>query len=388
MAEPARRVYLDHNATTPLDPRALAAMMPWLAGAPANPSSAHFFGQAARAAVEEARAEVAALLGARPIDVVLTGSGTEANNSVIFDLAEREPPGHVVLSAFEHASVRAAVERLVRRGWEATRVSPGSDGAVRADDVVSAVGEATRLVCLMLAQNELGTLQPVPEVAARCRARGVLVFSDAAQAVGKVPVDVAALGVDYLTCGAHKIHGPLGAGALWIRPGAPFGGWLVGGGQERKRRSGTENVAAIVGFGAAARGAREELGARAARLAGLRARFERGLVAAIADVSIHCAHAERLPHTSHLAIAGVDGQELMIRLDLAGFAVSTGSACGSGAVEVSPTLRAAGYDEREAASSLRVSFGPGNDEEEVDLFLAALAREVAALRRPIAAVGR
>ena len=377
-----RRVYLDHNATTPLDRRALGAMLPWLEGRPANASSAHSFGQAARAAVEEARADVAALLAARPIEIVFTASGTEANTAVLADFAARPgaPSGHLVLSAFEHASVRAAVERLEARGWQATRVSPDRDGVVRAADVEAALRPDTRLVCLMLAQNELGTLQPVAQVAALCRARGVPVLCDAAQAVGKVPVSVVALGVDYLTCGAHKFHGPLGAGALWIRSGAPFGGWVVGGGQERRRRSGTENVAAIAGFGAAARWVGPELEARGRRLGSLRDRFERGLIARLENVSIHGAAAARLPHTSHFAVHGIDGHDLMIRLDLAGFAVSTGSACSSGAVEPSPTLRAAGYSMAEASSSLRVSLGMGNDESDVDGFLHSLEREVAALR--------
>lgn len=380
-----RRVYLDHNATTPLDARALEAMMPWLEGRPGNASSAHSFGQAARAAVEDARVAVAALLGARPIEVVFTASGTEANNAVLFDLAEREGagrPGHVLLSGFEHSSVRAGVERLERRGWTAIRVSPRPDGVVAAEDVAAALVPETRLVCLMLAQNELGTIQPVAEVAAVCRAQSVPVLCDAAQAVGKIAVDVAALGVDYLTCGAHKFHGPLGAAALWVRSGARFDAWVVGGGQERRRRSGTENVAAIVGFGAAARLAAAELERRSTRLAGLRDRLESGLRERVAGVSIHGAATARLPHTSHFAIGGVDGHELMIRLDLAGYAVSTGSACASGSVEASPTLRAAGYSSEEAGSSLRVSLGKDNDERDVAEFLTALEREVAELRAP------
>jgi cysteine desulfurase len=384
-----RRVYLDHNATTPLDPRALEAMLPWLAGRPANASSAHSFGQAARAAVEEARAEVAALLGARPIEVTFTASGTEANNAVLAALGERagSSPGHLVLSAFEHSSVRAAVARLEGRGWTVTRVSPERDGVVAPAAVEAALRPETRLVCLMLAQNELGTLQPVVEVAALCRAGGVALLCDAAQGAGKVPVEVGALGVDYLTLGAHKFYGPVGAGALWMRSGALFTAAMLGGGQERGRRSGTENVAAIAGFGAAARWARLELDERRARLGALRDRFEGRLRAATAGVSIHGVGAPRLAHTSHFAIAGVDGHDLMIRLDLAGYAVSTGSACASGAVEPSPTMRAAGYSADEAASSLRVSFGAGNDDDQVDAFLAALEREVGALRGA-AVVGR
>jgi cysteine desulfurase len=378
------RVYLDHNATSPLAPWARRAMLPWLGESFGNPSSVHAFGQAARSAVEEAREQVAALLGACPPEIVFTASGTEANNSVVFDAA-RWPganghPGHLVLSAIEHPSVREAASRLEGAGLAVSRVAPGTDGVVAAAAIRAALRPGTRLVCLMLANNELGTLQPVAEVAALCRARGVAVLCDAVQAVGKIAVDVGALGVDYLTLGGHKLGGPPGAAALWVRKGAPFEGLLVGGGQERRRRASTENVPAIVGLGAAAALAREELAARTARLAALRDRFEAGL-GAVPGADVHCAGAPRLPNTSHLALSGVEGESLLIRLDLAGFAVSTGSACSSGAVEPSRTLLAAGIPAAEALSSIRVSFGPENTPEEVDAFLAVLGRETAALRR-------
>jgi cysteine desulfurase len=377
------RVYLDHNATSPLDSRVRSAMLPWLGERFGNPSSVHTFGQAARTAVEEARERVASLLGALPLEIVFTASGTEANNAVIFDAARRAParePGHLVLSAVEHPSLREAAARLEGAGMAVTRVAPATDGIVSVAAIRAALRPDTRLVCLMLANNELGTLQPVAEVAALCRERGIPVLSDAVQAVGKIAVDVGALGVDYLTLGGHKFGGPLGAAALWIRKGAPFESFLVGGGQERRRRASTENVPAIVGLGAAAALAEEEGEGRTARLAALRDRFEAGL-RAIPDAVVHCAGSPRLPNTSHLAIHGVEGESLLIRLDLAGFAVSTGSACSSGAVEPSRTLLAAGIPAAEALSSLRVSFGPENTPAEVDGFLAALARETAALRR-------
>jgi cysteine desulfurase len=236
----------------------------------------------------------------------------------------------------------------------------------------------------MLANNELGTLQPVAQVAALCRGRGIPVLTDAVQAVGKIPVDAGALGVDYLVLGGHKFGGPLGAAALYLRKGAPYEGLLAGGGQERRRRASTENVPAIVGLGAAAALAQDEIPARGAHLAALRDRFEAGL-SAIPGAAVHCAGSPRLPSTSHVAIPDVEGESLLIRLDLAGFAVSTGSACSSGAVEPSKTLLAAGIPAEEALSSIRVSFGPENTADEVDAFLAALAREAAALR---AAAGR
>ncbi len=263
-------------------------------------------------------------------------------------------------------------------------MSPRGDGVVPAEDVVAALRPDTRLVALMLANNELGTLQPVAAVAAACRERGIPVLCDAVQAVGKIPVDAPSLGADYLVLGAHKFNGPLGAAALWVRKGVEISGHLVGGSQERRRRAGTENVAAIAGLGEAAAVAREEGETRAAFLATLRDRFEAALPARVPGAILHCQTSPRLPNTSHLAIPGVEGESLLIRLDLAGFAVSTGSACSSGSVEPSKTLLAAGISREEALSSLRVSFGITNTEEEVDAFLDALAREVAELRRAVA----
>jgi len=378
-------VYLDHNATTPLHPRAREAMLPWLGERHGNPSSIHRFGQAAREAVEGAREQVAALIGARPLEVVFTASGTEANNAVLFHLAqEAGRRGHLVISAIEHPSIREAAARLAGEGMEVTRVSPQRDGVVSVEDVIAALRPDTRAVALMLANNELGTLQPVAEVAAACRERGIPMLCDAVQAVGKIPVNAPALGVDYLVLGAHKFNGPLGAAALWVRKEAGITGYLVGGSQERRRRAGTENVPALVGLGAAAAAAREEMDLRSAFLASLRERFEAGLPARVPGAILHCQDSPRLPNTSHVAFPGAEGESLLIRLDLAGFAVSTGSACSSGSVEPSKTLLAVGISREEALSSLRISFGITNRMEEVDAFLDVLAREVAGLRRAVA----
>jgi cysteine desulfurase len=281
----------------------------------------------------------------------------------------------------EHPSIREAAARLAQGGWEVTRLSPGRDGVVSAAEMVAALRPETRLVALMLANNELGTLQPVAEVAAVCRARGIPVLCDAVQAVGKIPVDVDQLGVDYLTVGAHKFHGPLGAAALWVRKGVEITPYLLGGGQERRRRAGTENVAALAGFGECAAAAEEELAERQVFLAGLRDRFEAELPRRVPGAVIHCAEAPRLPNTSHIAVPGIEGESLLIRLDVAGFAVSTGSACSSGTVEPSKTLLAMGLSRDEALSSLRVSFGMMNRADEVERFLEVLGREVAELRR-------
>lgn len=381
-------VYLDNNATTPLHPKAREAMLPWLGELHGNPSSIHRFGQAAKNAVEEAREKVAALIGARPPEIVFTASGTEGNNAVMFDVARRcGGRGHLVISSVEHPSIREAAARLEREGMEVTRVSPGADGVVDASRMIDALRPDTRLACLMLANNELGTLQPVARMAAACREQRIPVLCDAVQAVGKIPVDVNEIGADWLVLGAHKFHGPLGAAAVWARK--ELGGLLVGGSQERRRRASTENVMAIVGLGAAAEAAISEGGEmtdRQAFLASLRDRFEAELPRRVPDAIVHCASSLRLPNTSHVAFPGVEGESLLIRLDLAGYAVSTGSACSSGTVEPSKTLLAIGLSRDEALSSLRVSFGILNRPEEVDGFLDALATAVAELRR-VAPVG-
>jgi len=382
------RVYLDHNATTPLDPRVLEAMLSFFGERFGNPSSAHEHGRHARKAVEHARRLVAELIGATTGEIIFTTSGTEANNAVLATAVRRAvrdrrgtgSPGRIVLSAMEHPSIRRPAAELEQEGFEVVHIPPGPDGRVSADRMMAAIDADTILVCLMLANNELGTLQPVPEVGRACQERGVPFLVDAVQAVGKVPVDVDALHADYLVLGAHKFYGPLGAAALWLRPGTAFEPLIVGGGQERGRRASTENVPAVVGLGEAARLAAEELPRRTACLRALRDRFEAGL-GGISGAVVHCAGSPRLPQTSHVAFTGVEGEALLLRLDLAGFAVSTGSACSSGKVEPSATLIAMGIAPEEALSSLRVSFGIANTAEEVDAFLETLGREVEHLRR-------
>jgi cysteine desulfurase len=362
-------------------------MLPWLGERHGNPSSIHRWGRVAREAVEAARSEVAALLGARPGEVVFTASGTEANNTVLATVARRAGfRGHLVVSALEHPSIRAGVALLEAAGMTVTRVAPGAGGVVDPQAVAAALTPQTTLVALMRANNEIGTLQPVAEVAALCRERGVPVLCDAVQAVGKVAVDVGELGADWVVLGGHKFHGPAGVAALWVDPRAELDPLLVGGSQERRRRASTENVAGIVGLGRAAAVAAAELPERTRHLAALRDRFEAG--AAALGARLHATASPRLPNTSHLAFDGVEGEALLIRLDLAGFAVSTGSACASGAVEPSPTLLALGMPPDEALGSIRVSVGMTNTAAEVDDLLAALEREVAALRRLAPSPGR
>ncbi|MCH9649227.1 MAG: cysteine desulfurase [Deltaproteobacteria bacterium] len=368
------RVYFDNNATTPLDARVRAAMEPYFGMAHGNPSSAHGYGRQARQAVEAARSKVATLIGAESQQVIFTGSGTEANNAVIFDAARRAGgKGHFVLSAFEHPSIDRAIESLEEMGFSATRVPPEANGVVAGERLAAALQPETILVCLMLANNELGTLQPVVEVAALCREKKIPLLCDAVQAVGKVPVTVTDLGVDYLVLGAHKFHGPLGAAALWIRPGSALTGLLVGAPQEFGFRAGTENVPAVVGLGEASHWAREEMASRKQHLTGLRDRLETGLED-LAASRVHCRQAPRLPHTTNVAFPGWVGRDLMLALDLAGYAVSTGAACGAGDPLPSQTLLALGLEAEEAIGSLRISFGIENTQQEVDDFLCVLPR--------------
>jgi len=373
--------YFDHNATTPLDPQVRVAMEPWLGELHGNPASLHAFGQAARDATEVAREQIAGLLGADPAELVFMASGTEANNVVLLGRCwNADFKGHLVVSGIEHPSVWKPTQALQEAGMDVSWVKPDRQGRVDPEQVLAETREDTRLVCLMLANNEVGTLQPVEHVAAGCRERGIPVLCDAVQAIGKVPVNVGDLNVDYLSVGAHKFYGPLGAAALWLRKGATYEPLIRGGSQERQRRAGTVNVPAVVGFGEAARLAANDLDMRSSSMLGLRERFESGL-GRIPDAVVHGRSAERLPNTSHIALLGADSEALLIRLDLAGFAVSSGSACSSGTVEPSRTLLAMGVPKEEASCSLRISFGPGNTFQEVDAFLEILAQEAAELRR-------
>ena len=366
--------YFDHNATTPMDPRVLEAMLPFFIERHGNPSSAHGHGRQAKEAVAGARRQVAELLGGRPEEILFTASGTEANNAVIYAVAEAyDFAGHLVFPVLEHPSVRRAVEWAAGRGMTFTEIDPDPSGRITAQAVADVLQDDTRLVCLMAANNELGTIQPVAEVSALCRERGIPVLCDAVQAVGKVPVDVEALGIDYLCLGGHKFHGPPGVAALWVRQGAPMASLLVGGNQEGGMRASTENVPSVIGLGKAAELARVELAERQTKLAALRDRFEAGL-ADIPGAVVHCADVERLPHTCHVALLGRSGHQLMLQLDEMGFAVSTGSACHSGKPQPSRVLVRMGVDEAESLASLRVSFGITNTPEEVDGLLAALKK--------------
>jgi cysteine desulfurase len=368
------RIYLDHSATSPLRPEAAEVMRRILGAPPGNASSVHAEGHRARMDVESARAAVAQLIGSRPDEVIFTSGGTEANNLALFGVAGLESAlRRVVTSAFEHPSVAAVVDDLEAGGFEVIRVPPGSDGVVPADAVLDAAVPGTRLVSLMLANNEVGTLQPVRGISRELRRRGVPLHCDAAQAVGKIPVSVDDLGVDLMTMAAHKLGGPQGAGALFVRRGLTLHPHLRGGGQELNRRPGSENVAAIAGFGAAATAVSRGLENEARSMAALRDHLETQITARAPGARINASSAPRVPGISSLAFEGVAGETLVIALDLEGVSVSAGSACSAGTIRRSRSLQAMGL-EQESRSSIRVSLGPTTTVQEIDLFVERLGR--------------
>ena len=384
-----RKVYLDHSATTPVDPRVVDAMLPYLTEKFGNASSVHLFGQEARAAVDRARRQTASLIGARANEVVFTSGGTEANNLAIRGACEAaEPHGrHVVTSAIEHPSVRGALESLEKRGWDITRLPVYEDGIVRLEDVRSAIRPDTVLISIMIANNEIGTIQPIADIGALVRAererghRHLWFHADAVQAAGRLPLDVNLLGCDLLSISAHKIYAPKGAGALYLRRGVRLVPQQVGGHQERERRAGTESVANIVAFGTAAELAQSEIDKRNEHTRRLRDRFESEVAQRIDEIRFNGNREQRLPHLSNISFRFIEGEGLLIHLDMQGVAVSTGSACSSGTLEPSPVIRALGRDEELARGAIRFSFGKDNTDEDVDYVLEVLTRAVESLRR-------
>ena len=370
------RIYLDHNATTPLDPRVLDAMLPILRDGFGNPSSLHWFGQQARAAVDTAREQVAALIGASPGEIVFTGSGTEADNTALRGAAAaaREPRRKVVYSTIEHHAVMNTAKALAEEGVPVEAARTRADGRVDLDDLRARVDDRTAVVAVMLANNETGVVEPVAEVVRIARERGALVHCDGVQAAGKIPVDVRDLDVDTLALSAHKIYGPKGVGALYIKRGTRLKAFVRGGSQERNRRAGTENVAGIVGLGRAAELARDDMGAESARLSGLRDRLESQLLAT--PGAQRNGEAPRVPNTANVSFSGVEAESLVMALDLAGVAVSTGAACAAGAVEPSHVLRAMGLPLERVQASLRFSLGRGTTAEDVDAAAKLVAEAV------------
>ncbi|MFN2465560.1 MAG: cysteine desulfurase family protein [Candidatus Dormibacteria bacterium] len=383
-------IYLDHAATTPVDPAVLEAMLPYLGAVYGNPSSVYGPGREARAAIDAARDTVAAALGAQSREVIFTSGGSESDNLAIRGVAmrNRDRGNHLICSQVEHHAVLHTCQDLERAGFEVTYLPVDSDGLVRPEDLRGALRANTLLVSVMIGNNEVGTIQPVRELAAMTHEHSAAYFhTDAVQAFGKIPVSADGLGADMLTISAHKIHGPKGVGALYVRMGTRLQPLITGGGHERNRRAGTENVAGIAGLAAAARMAAENRDHDAAAMAGTRDRLIDGVLSRVEGARLTGHPRERLPHHASFIIPGVEGDALLMRLDRAGVYASSGSACTSGSLEPSHVLLAMGIPPRDALSSLRLTVGKGTTASAVDDALTLIVENVGELRRAAAVVG-
>jgi cysteine desulfurase len=376
-------IYFDHNATTPLHPAVLEAMTRVLSEDFGNASSVHVFGQQAKAHLDAARARLGALIGAEPHDLVWTAGGTEADNFAVRGIAEAlEPRGrsHLVASGIEHEAVLNTCRHLQRRGWQVSFVPPTGHGLIEPSAVEAAMTPQTALVSVMHANNEIGTIQPVADIARVAHAHGALMHTDAVQTVGKIAVDVRALDVDLLSLSAHKFGGPKGAGALWVRRGTRIAPILTGGRHERNRRAGTENVPAIVGLGVAAEYARREMAAHERDVGALRDRLEAGVLRAVPGTVVNGDARHRVWNTTNISFERVEAESLLIALDLDGIAVSTGSACSSGTLEPSHVLKAMRLPPARTQGALRFSLGPTNTDADVNRVLDVLPGLVDKLR--------
>ena len=412
-----RRIYLDNSATTPVAPEVVEAMLPYLTEKHGNASSIHFFGQEARAAVDKARHQVAALINARPNEIVFTSGGTEADNLAILGVSSPRVSSptvsegaagdlttspHIITSAIEHSAVKASCAELEKRGFAVTYLPVYENGIVRVADVEAAITDNTFLITIMMANNEIGTIQPIAEIGRlvkqlREKGKKIYLHTDAVQAVGKINIDVEELGCDLLSMSAHKIYAPKGVGALYVRRGVRLTAQSLGGHQERDRRGGTESVPNIVAFGAAAEMAKHELETSAATLGGLRNNLESRIGEMITDVVFNGDRENRIPTVANISFRGVEGEGLLINLDMQGVAVSTGSACSSGTLEPSPVIRAlcgsphevrapdktddSLPDEDRARGAIRFSLGRFNTAEDIDRVLDILPNAVQTLRQ-------
>jgi len=383
-----KRIYLDHTATTPIDPRVVEAMQTCFGDVYGNPSSVHWFGQRAREALEEARETIAGAIGAESAELLFTSGGTESDNTALrgaAHAARKRGKTHLVTSKAEHHAVLDTVGELVREGFQATVLDVDGVGRVSVSDLESALTPVTCMVSLMHANNEVGTLHRLEEITGPVRSRGVLFHTDAVQTLGKVPVDVDRLGVDLLSVSAHKLSGPKGVGALYIRKGTDLDPILHGGGQERGKRPGTENVPLVVGFAKAVELAIASMETESARLAGLRDRLETKIRERFPDILLNGDPKERLPHILNVSFdsekIALEGEMLVLNMDLEGIAVTSGSACTSGSMQPSHVLLAMGRDPETAKATLRFSFGRGNTGEDVEAAVAALEVVVERMRR-------
>ena len=383
-----KRIYLDHSATTPVDPEVVEAMMPYLTSKFGNASSIHHFGQETRAAVDNARHQVASLINCRPNEIVFTSGGTESSNLAIQGLFECSPPqnGHIITSTIEHPSVKSVCKDLVKLGHMVTYLPVYNDGIVRIREVESAITEHTVLISIMTANNEIGTLQPVIEIGKlvrlqREKGRKIRFHTDAVQAVGKIRVDVNEIGCDLLSLSGHKIYAPKGVGALFVRRGTRLHPQNIGGRQERGLRGGTESVPLIVALGKAAELAQQRLEIDGDRMRSLRDTFEDQVLENISGSFPNGHREHRLPNISSISFSGIEGEGLLINLDMQGIAVSTGSACSSGSLEPSPVIRAIGRDDELARGAIRFSFGKDNTSDDVERVLEKLPASIERLRR-------
>jgi cysteine desulfurase len=386
-----KRIYLDHNATTPVEPEVLDSMLPFLSAEFGNAASIHTFGQKARAAVETAREQVAALIGARPQEIVFTSGGTEADNHAVFGVTQSlaaarrtsddvDVPRHVITTAIEHEAVLNTSQALEKQGVNVTYLPVNEQGVVAPEAVRQALRQETVLITVMHANNELGTVQPLEEIGRVAADADVYFHTDAVQSAGKVPIDVNTLRLDLLSLSGHKFYGPKGIGALYIRGGTRLQQLFYGGHHQRGFRPGTENVAGIVGMGKAAELAKRALAEDTARISALRDRLERGLLSSVPHSRTNGARAARTPNTTNITFPGIEGEALVIALDLKGLACSTGAACSSGAVEPSHVLTAIGLSSDEARASLRFSLGRHTTAAEIDFALQVVPAAVEQLR--------
>jgi len=373
-------IYLDHNATTPVDPRVFEAMKPYLTEYYGNPSSIYRAGQDVRKSVEDARDTLAALLGAAPREVYFTSGGTESDNTAIKGIALNRGSGHIITSAIEHPAVFEVVKWLEKRGFSATFVGVDSDGLVDPEEVMQAIREDTIVISIMHANNEVGTLQPIEEIAAIAREKGIPFHTDAVQTTGKMKIDVGAMGVDLLSLSAHKFYGPKGVGALYVRKGTKFDPCVHGGHQERGVRGGTENVAGIIGLGKAVEIAAAEMDEESVRVRKLRDKLESGLAGAIDDLRFNGHREKRMFNTSSVIVKYVEGEAMLLNLDYHGIAASSGSACTSGSLDPSHVLLAMGLPAPIAHGSLRFSLGRATTAEGVDKVIEVLPPIVEKLR--------
>ena len=380
-----RKVYLDNAATTALSPRVLEAMLPYFTQYYGNPSSVHAFGREAKQGLDKARDQVAKALHCEPSEVIFTGCGTESDNTVLLGVAQRygDKGKHIITTNVEHHAILHTCEYLEKQGYSVTYLPVDQDGLVTAEQVAAAIRPDTILVSIMFANNEVGTIMPIQEIGAVCKEKGVLFHTDAVQAVGHIPVDVQAMHIDMLSLSAHKFHGPKGVGALYCRKGIRLPSYIMGGAQEKGRRAGTENVAGIVGLGAAIQLATEQLEENRAKMTALRDRLMTGIQTRISEVKLNGHPTNRLPNNVNFSFKYIEGESILLMLDMNGIAASSGSACTSGSLDPSHVLLALGLPHEIAHGSVRLTLGDETTEEDIDYTIDVLEKTVARLRAMI-----